>query len=135
MVGLAILSIQTEPLLESNMLGTLIGSYFFSWLLLFVSFLNIYSVDKFEFLNRSQKCVKFKHKMFFLIMYSKEKNIVSKKTLILESIGYLIFILSITIFAFSLKATVKTAFILLGIIFLSIYIFGWITGSMYQKTK
>ncbi len=135
MVDLAHNLIQTEILLESSMLGTLIASYLFLLLVIFVSFLNIYSVDKFEFLNNQQKCLEFKHKLFFVIMYSKEKHIVSKKTLVLELVGYLISIISIIVFVCSLKQNVTTAFILLGIVALVTFTFGCITGGMYRKIK
>ena len=135
MVDLAHNLIQTEILLESSMLGTLIASYLFLLLIIFVSFLNIYSVDKFEFLNNQQKCLEFKHKLFFVIMYSKEKHIVSKKTFISELIGYLIVIASIIVFICSLKQEVTTAFILLAIVTLVIFTFGCITGGMYRKIK
>lgn len=127
--------IQTEILLESSMLGTLVASYLFLLLVIFVSFLNIYSVDKFEFLNNQQKCLEFKHKLFFVIMYSKEKHIVSKKTFISELIGYLIVIASIIVFICSLKQDVTTAFSLLAIVALVIFTFGCITGGMYRKIK
>jgi hypothetical protein len=117
------------------MLGTLIASYLFLLLVIFVSFLNIYAVDKFEFLNNQQKCLEFKHKLFFVIMYSKEKHIVSKKTFISELIGYLIVIASIIVFSCSLKQDVTTAFILLAIVALVIFTFGCITGGMYRKIK
>lgn len=126
---------QTEILLESSMLGTLIASYLFLLMVIFVSFLNIYSVDKFEFLNNQQKCLEFKYKLFFVIMYSKEKHIVSKKTFISELIGYLISITSIIVFICSLNQDVTTAFILLGIVSLVIFTFGCITGGMYKKIK
>ena len=135
MVDLAHNLIQTEILLESSMLGALIASYLFLLLVMFVSFLNIYSVDKFEFLNNQQKCLEFKHKLFFVIMYSKEKHIVSKKTFISELIGYLIVIASIIVFICSLKQDVTTAFILLAIVALVIFTFGCITGGMYSKIK
>lgn len=135
MVDLVHNLIQTEILLESNMLSTLIASYLFLLLVIFVSFLNIYSVDKFEFLNNQQKCLEFKHKLFFVIMYSKEKHIVSKKTFISELIGYLIVIASIIVFICSLKQDVTTAFILLAIVALVIFTFGCITGGMYRKIK
>lgn len=135
MVDLVHNLIQTKILLESNMLGTLIASYLFLLLVIFVSFLNIYSVDKFEFLNNQQKCLEFKHKLFFVIMYSKEKHIVSKKTFISELIGYLIVIASIIVFICSLKQDVTTAFILLAIVALVIFTFGCITGGMYRKIK
>lgn len=135
MVYLAHNLIQKEILLESSMLGTLIASYLFLWLVIFVSFLNIYSIDKFEFLNNQQKCLEFKHKLFFVIMYSKEKHIVSKKTFILELIGYSIVIASIIVFICSLKQVVTTAFILLAIVALVIFTFGCITGGMYGKIK
>lgn len=135
MVDLAHNLIQTEILLESSMLGALIASYLFLLLVIFVSFLNIYSVDKFEFLNNQQKCLEFKHKLFFVIMYSKEKHIVSKKTFISELIGYLIVIASIIVFICSLKQDVTTAFILLAIVALVVFTFGCITGGMYRKIK
>lgn len=135
MVDLAHNLIQTEILLESSMLGTLIALYLFLLLVIFVSFLNIYSVDKFEFLNNQQKCLEFKHKLFFVIMYSKEKHIVSKKTFISELIGYLIVFALIIVFICSLKQDVTTAFILLAIVALVIFTFGCITGGMYRKIK
>ena len=135
MVDLVLILTQTEILLESSMLSTLIASYLFLLLVIFVSFVNIYSVDKFEFLNNQQNCFEFKHKLFFVIMYSKEKHIVSKKTLISELIGYLIFVISITVFIYSLKQDVTTAFILLGIVSLVVFTFGCITGVMYGKIK
>ena len=74
MVDLAHNLIQTEILLDSNMLGTLLGAYFFLYLLHFVSFMNIYSVDKYEYLNyRVKERIKFKYNLFFIIMYSKQK--------------------------------------------------------------
>lgn len=135
MVDLAHNLIQTEILLESSMFGTLIASYLFLLSVIVVSFLNIYSVDKFEFLNNQQNCLEFKHKLFFVIMYSKEKNIVSKKTFISELAGYLISITSIIVFVCSLKQNVTTAFILLGIVALVTFTFGCITGGMYGKIK
>lgn len=39
-----------------------------------------YYIDKYEYLNNKQKSFfEFKHKQFFIIMYSKEKHIISKK--------------------------------------------------------
>lgn len=122
-------------LLESDMLGVLIASYLFLLLILFVSFVNVYSVDKFEFLNNKQKCFEFKHDMFFIIMYSKEKHIVSKKTFILELIGYLLLVVSIAVFICSIRQEITTACILLAVIALLILSFGWVTGSMYGRIK
>ncbi len=133
MIGSMNFLTQTEILLESDMLGTLIGVYFYSLLLLVLSFLNIYSVDKYEFSKNKQSCIDFKHKMFFIIMYSKEKRVVSKKTFILELIGYFIFIASIVVFIVSLKQEVITACILLGIVALFIIIFGCVTAFFYRK--
>ena len=126
---------RTEILLDSSMLGTLIASYFFLLCIIFVSFVNIYSVDKCEFLYNQQKCLEFKHKLFFVIMYSKEKHIVSKKTLISELIGYLISITLIIVCICSLKQDVTTAFILLGIVAIVVFTFGCVTGVMYRKIE
>ena len=100
---------------------------------MFVSFLNIYSVDKYEYLNHRQKCIQFKHKMFFVIMYSKNKYIVSKKTLITESTGYILSIASIISLVFSLNQDVDTALILVGIVYLVVLAFGCATAAMYHK--
>ena len=135
MAELVLILTHTKALLESNMLGTLIVSYVFLLLILFVSFLNIYSVDKFEFLYNRQKCWEFKHSMFFIIMYSKKKNIVSKKTFILELIGYLLVVTHIVVFICSLKQRVTIAYILLGIVAFLTMVFGCLTGRMYGKIK
>ena len=135
MVELTRFLTQTEILVHSDMLGTLILYYLYLLIVLFVSFINIYSVDEYEFLHSEQKCWKFKHRMFFIIMKSKEKHIVSKKTFILELIGYLIFILTITVFICSLKQTITVAIILLAFVAIIIITLGCITGCMYRKTK
>lgn len=126
---------QTEILLDSDILGTFIGFYIFLLIVLFVSFLNICSVDEYEFLNNKQKSFfEFKHKLFFIIMYSKEKHIISKKTFITEVIGYCLFVLSVIIFVISLYKDIIIAFILLGILSVFIFTFGCITGHMNQQT-
>ena len=133
MVELARFLTQTEILVHSDMLGTLILYYLYLLIVLFVSFINIYSVDEYEFLHNEQKCWKYKHRMFFIIMKSKEKHIVSKKTFILELIGYLIFILTITVFICSLKQTYTTALILAVIEFSIITVFACVTDTVYKK--
>jgi hypothetical protein len=137
MVESANILIQTENLLESNMVGTLIISYVFLILILFVSFLNIFSVDKYEFLHNKQSCFEVKHKLPFIFMYSKDKRFISKKTFFFEILGYLILIslTSIAIFSILLNLEVKLAFILLGIYSITVVIFGFITGYMYRTTK
>lgn len=135
MEELARVLIQTEILLESDMLGSLIIAYLCMLMLIYYAFLTIYSTDEYEFLHNEQKCWEFKHRMFFIIMKSKEKHIVSKKTFILELIGYLIFILTITVFICSLKQTVTVAIILLAFVAIIIITFGCITGCMYRKIK
>ena len=136
MLDLAQVLTQTEILLDSDMLGTIIASYFFLSLVLIVSFLNICSVDEYEFLNNKQKSFfEFKHKLFFIIMYSKEKHIISKKTFITEIIGYCLFILSVIMFVISLYKDVTKAIILLGIVAVFIFTFGCITGHMVRQTK
>lgn len=135
MLNLAQVLTQTEILLDSDMLGTIIASYFFLSLILIVSFLNICSVDEYEFLNNKQKSFfEFKHKLFFIITYSKEKHIISKKTFITEVIGYCLFILSVIMFVISLYKDVTKAIILLGIVAVFIFTFGCITGHMNQQT-
>ena len=136
MLELVQLLTQTEILLDSDMLGTIIASYFFLSLILFVSFVNIYSVDKYEFLYNKQKSFfEFKHKLFFIITYSKEKHIISKKTFITEIICYCLFILSVIMFVISLYKDIIISFILLGILAVFIFTFGCITSHMVRQTK
>ena len=135
MVELALSITRTETLLDSDMLGVLILSYVFLLLILFVSFLNIYSIDKYEFMHNKQKCMDFKHKMIFIVMYSKEKRVVSKKTFVLEVIGYTLALICIAAFISSLKQNIATSFIILGIIALIILVFGCLIGAMYSKIK
>ena len=126
---------QTEILLDSDILGTFIGFYFYLLIVLIVSFLNICSVDEYEFLNNKQKSFfEFKHKLFFIIMYSKEKHIISKKTFITEVIGYCLFVLSVIMFVISLYKDIIISFILLGILSVFIFTFGCITGHMVRQT-
>ena len=135
MLELVQLLTQTEILLDSDILGTFIGFYFYLLIVLIVSFLNICSVDEYEFLNNKQKSFfEFKHKLFFIITYSKEKHIISKKTFITEVIGYCLFVLSVIIFVISLYKDIIIAFILLGILSVFIFTFGCITGHMNQQT-
>ena len=135
MLELVQLLTQTEILLDSDILGTFIGFYIFLLIVLFVSFLNICSVDEYEFLNNKQKSFfEFKHKLFFIITYSKEKHIISKKTFITEVIGYCLFVLSVIIFVILLYKDIIIAFILLGILSVFIFTFGCITGHMNQQT-
>lgn len=127
---------QTEILLDSDILGTFIGFYFYLLIVLIVSFLNICSVDEYEFLNNKQKSFfEFKHKLFFIITYSKEKHIISKKTFITEIICYCLFILSVIMFVISLYKDIIISFILLGILAVFIFTFGCITGHMVRQTK
>ena len=135
MLELVQLLTQTEILLDSDILGTFIGFYIFLLIVLFVSFLNICSVDEYEFLNNKQKSFfEFKHKLFFIITYSKEKHIISKKTFITEIICYCLFILSVIMFVISLYKDIIISFILLGILAVFIFTFGCITGHMNQQT-
>lgn len=133
MVELVLSITQTEILWESDMLGILIAAYFFLLICLFVGFLNIYSVDKYEFAMQKQVCVKFKHRVFFIISYSKDKHIISKKTLIMEIIGYILSLVSIIICIVSFGLNVSVAFVLLGVMAALDLAFATITGFMYSK--
>lgn len=121
--------------LDSNMVGPLVASYLMLALFMFVSFVNIYSIDKHEFLTNVQETYVFKRRMFFIIMFSREKKVVSKKTFILEITGYVITILVTVTFLISLKLTTELSFILLGVSAGVVIIFGSITGFLYRKIK
>ena len=127
----------TVNLFDSDMSGTLICGYFLLILLLLVSFVNIYSVDKYEFLHNKQRCFECKRKLPFLITYAKNKQVISKKTFVLELIGYFILVFTVTSVIISVTVNVKTtpAFILLGICTLKVFVFGCVTGELYRRTK
>ena len=135
MVELANILTQKAILLESDMIGTLIVCYMYLCLVLFVSFVNIYAVDKYEFLTNTQKCIEFKRKVFFLIHYSKHKYIVSLKTFVMELIGYILGLTMIVSVLLSLNINVSLAFIVVAVLAIIILAFGCFTGSMYRKTK
>lgn len=120
---------------DSNMMGPLVASYLMLALFMFVSFVNIYSIDKHEFLTNVQETYVFKRRMFFIIMFSREKKVVSKKTFILEILGYVITILVTVSFLISLKLTTEISFILLSVSAGVVIIFGSITGFLYRKIK
>lgn len=120
---------------DSNMMGPLVASYLMLALFMFVSFVNIYSIDKHEFLTNVQETYVFKRRMFFIIMFSREKKVVSKKTFILEILGYVITILVTVTFLISLKLTTELSFILLSVSAGVVIIFGSITGFLYRKIK
>ena len=91
---------------------------------LFVSFINIYSVDKYEFLTNTQKCIEFKRKVFFVIHYSKHKYIVSLKTFVMELIGYMLGLTMIVSVLLSLNINVSLAFIVVAVFAIIILTFG-----------
>lgn len=126
---------QKVTFLESNMVGPIAAAYLFLTLFMFVSFVNIYSIDKYEFLTNVQETYVFKRRMFFIIMFSKEKKIVSKKTFILEILGYVITILMTVCFLLSLKLTTQISFLLLSVCAGAVIVFGSITGFLYGKTR
>lgn len=126
---------QKVTILESNMVGPIAAVYLFLTLFMFVSFVNIYSIDKYEFLTNVQETYVFKRRMFFIIMFSKEKKIVSKKTFILEILGYVITILMTICFLLSLKLTTQISFLLLSVCAGAVIVFGSITGFLYRKTR
>ena len=120
---------------DSNMVGPLVASYLMLALFMFVSFVNIYSIDKHEFLTNVQETYVFKRRIFFIIMFSREKKVVSKKTFILEILGYVITILVTVSFLISLKLTTEISLILLIVSAGVVIIFGSITGFLYRKIK
>ncbi len=126
---------QTEILLESDMLGTLIGSYLFLFYVLFVAFVNIHSIDKYEFLGEKQTLLTFKRKLIFVINYSKNKRVISKKTLLLEIIAYSIVLVVFTIFVVSLFLWVTLAVVLLVVSAVVVFAHGIVMSELSEKAK
>ena len=113
--------------LESDMVGVFIISVIFSLLLLLVSFLNIRSID--EFLNNEHVGSMFRR--------SKKTRLAIKNTIALKFAGYFILTLLIllTILGFTVNLAIDLLFILLGVLFAIVCIFGCITAHLYRKTQ
>lgn len=135
MVGSVMFLTQTDILLGSDIFSTVCGGYFFLLCILFVSFVNIYSVDKYEFLNNIQSCFDVRHKLPFIIQYSKNKSVISKKTFRMELMGYAVLLIMVMLFCISLFVNTKSALVLLGTSSSIVLVFGCITGNQYRKTK
>ncbi len=135
MAELALSLTQMEILLDSDMTGAFIYAYLFFLFVVFVGFLNIYSLDKYECIHNQQKCFNFKHRVFFIISYSKDQPVVSKKTFFMELFGYIVALATIAMCIVSLWLEINTAFVLLGITAALDYTFGITTGIMSRKIK
>ena len=126
---------QQDNLLASDMLGVFFLIYFLLAVFLFVSFINIYSMDQYEFQNNLQSCFEFKRKMFFIISFSRHKTIISKKTFVLEIIGYFLALMLCVSFVISLGQKVETAHFLLVFPVSFIIPFAIAVGIMYNKLE
>ncbi len=124
-----------DILLESELVGTVLCGYLFLLFVVIVSFVNIYSTDKVDFLYNNQKCINFKHKALFIIQKSQNKKVVSIKTFVLELIGYIIFIPMMFSMIYGLFLEIKNSIILLGINAILIFSFGIVTAVFYRKSK
>ena len=127
-------SIQPGTLLESDLLGVAAMLYFLCALFVFVSFINIYSMDEYEFKHNLQSCYEFKRKIPFIIMHSKCKNIISKKTFILEILGFILAILLVVSFIISLWLSLNFSFLLVGICYFIVCFFAVFVACLYRKT-
>lgn len=118
-----------------EMLGVLIAGYVMLFAVVAVSFLNVYSADKIEFLSNTQKCVELKRRLFFVIAYSKNKRIVSKKTLVLEIIGYVVGLGTIVAFVCSLWQVMYVALVVLCVTAAVNFVYGFVTGMVLYLAK
>ena len=134
MASLLSFSIPRGSLLDSELLGVVILAHIYFLLMLFVAFVNIYSIDKQEYLKREQTVFEFKRRMFFIVNYSKNKHIISKKTFVLELSGYLIAINSFILAGISLLLTPVVACLLLGICAVIVLSFGCFVSFLLSKT-
>lgn len=98
-------------------------------------FIDIYCVDKIEFLYNEQIFFEFKFNMRFIITYSKNKKIISKKTFILELIGYVIVLYSIITFVISLCLKNFVSLVVFSISYVAAIIFLFITSVFFNTAK
>lgn len=119
-------TINKASFLESDMVGVFIVSVIFSLLLLLVSFLNIRAID--EFLNNEH--------IGRIFRKSRKSQLAIKSTISLKITGYFILALFVllTVLCFAVNLTTDLAFILLGVLFAIVCLFGCITAHLYRKT-
>ena len=129
------LLVLTELVIKTDVWRFLVWVYMLLLYTLVVAFAIIHSIDKHEYLNDRQKYFTFKRPVFFVISYTKNKRTVSKKTFILEVIGYLLAIASIVIFIISLNLSVRTSYILMGVMFVLTMSFTTTTSLIEAKVK
>ncbi len=122
-------------LLNLSDIRLILAIYFFTFYSLIVAFVNIYAMDKREFLYNKQKCIDFKHKMFFIIQESKNKYVISKKTFVLELISYLLLIIFLGLGISSLFFDEKISLIITLINFFVSLIFCLVTSIIDRRSK
>ena len=111
---LASTSISQETLLASDLLAGVLGFYFLLFLPIYISFVNICEIDKHEYRNDPQTSFfEFKRKPLFLFSETKSKTVFSKKTVLLQIIGYIVSLTLLSLLVISLFANVNTALLLL----------------------
>ena len=107
---------QQELLWGSDLEGAVAGLFFIFALLVRMSFDNILKIDEYEYKNELQKSFfRFKRKIPFIFSESGSKTVFSKKTFILQAIGYAVGLVLLAMFVVSLHMSVDIALILLAV--------------------
>ena len=92
-----------DTLLASDLFAIISGLYFLLFLAIYVSFVNICEMDEREFKNGLQTSFfNFKRKICFIFSCSGNKTVFSKKTFILEIVGYFVALTTLVSFIISL---------------------------------
>lgn len=113
MAFLATVETRKEILWGSNLEGSIILGFFMVFLFIYGSFNNILRMDECEFkYNLQTSFVEFKRNIPFIFSESGSKNVFSKKTFILEIVGYLIALVILSFFIVSFFLSVDVAFAL-----------------------
>ena len=121
--------------LDEEIIRMVIGYCFFIASILFIIFLKIIMIDEICFKNNLYtKHFTFKHRMFFIFQFDKKhKNIVSRRTFILEIIWYLLIFINIISCICSLFMNFTTAVIVLVINATITISFAMVTSTIHTK--
>ncbi len=117
------------------MTGVVVWLYILSLFATVTAFVTIYSTDKIEYMYNEQRCFEFKHKVFFIIQKSKNRQIVSKKTFVLELLGYILFAMILGLLVASFYISEMVALIIVCAAFAASIAFTCVSCFFYHKVK
>lgn len=126
---------QKEISLESDMIGVVILVFLCLFLIMFVTFINIHSINKLECFNKEKKCFTFKHRPFFIFTYSNKSKGISKRIFFMEMLGYILTSLIIVAIVLSFTIGGNVVLIFSVVVAVMVLIFACVVGCIENILK